>query len=104
MKKVLLLNTDWTPLNFVSEIRAINLLMKGRCEVIIVSEKPSVWNEKIPTPTREYDSPATLRVLDRVNRNGEIGVWTTTPHKSTGGEGACEREGPPLRPFFPHQF
>jgi hypothetical protein len=44
------------------------------------------------------------RFLYRVNRNGEIGVWTTTPHKSTGGEGACEREGPPLRPFFPHQF
>ena len=68
MKKVLLLNADWTPLNFVSEIRALKLLVKGRCEVITVSEKPSIWNEKIPTPSREYDSPATLRVLDRVNR------------------------------------
>lgn len=68
MKKVLLLNTDWTPLNFVSEVRALKLLMKGRCEIITVSEKPSIWGEKIVTPSCELDTPATLRVLERVNR------------------------------------
>jgi 5-methylcytosine-specific restriction endonuclease McrA len=68
MKKVLLLNSDWTPLNFISELRAFTLIDKGRCEVITITETPSIWDEKITTPQRDYDSPATLRVLDRVHR------------------------------------
>lgn len=72
MKKVLLLNADWTPLNFISEVRALNLLINGRCEIITITEKPSIWDEKITTPSRDYDSPATLRVFVRVNRKYTI--------------------------------
>lgn len=68
MKRVLLLNADWSPLNFVSSIRALNLLFKGRAELIFMSEKPSVWGEKINTSSRSFEVPATLRLVERVNR------------------------------------
>jgi 5-methylcytosine-specific restriction endonuclease McrA len=68
MKRVLLLNSDWSPLNFVSGFRALNLLFKGRAEVITLGEKPSFWEEKLTTPTKSYDIPATLRLVERVNR------------------------------------
>lgn len=68
MKRVLLLNSDWSPLNFVSSIRALNLLFKGRAEVISLGEKSSFWDESITTPTRSFDLPATLRLVERVNK------------------------------------
>lgn len=68
MKKVLLLNTDWSPLNFVSGIRALNLLLKGRAEVISSGDKPSLWDESFTTPNKSYQLPATVRLLERVNR------------------------------------
>lgn len=67
MNRVLLLNSDWSPLNFVSSIRALNLLFKGRAEVILMGEKVSAWDEPISTPSRSYDVPATLRLVERVN-------------------------------------
>lgn len=68
MKKTLLLNADWSPLNFVTPIRALNLLNKGRAELITVGESPSCWSEKISTPNRSFEVPATLRLVSRVNR------------------------------------
>jgi 5-methylcytosine-specific restriction endonuclease McrA len=68
MKRVLLLNSDWSPLNFVSGYRALNLLFKGRAEVINMGDKPSVWDDALTTPTRSYEVPATLRLVQRVNK------------------------------------
>lgn len=68
MKRTLLLNSDWSPLNFVSGFRALNLLNRGRAEVIFLDERPSLWDEKVSTPTTAYDLPATLRLVERVNK------------------------------------
>jgi len=68
MKKVLLLNSDWMPLNFVSGIRALNLLFKGRAEVISTGENPSFWDDQLTTSTKSYAVPVTVRLLERVNR------------------------------------
>lgn len=68
MKKVLLLNSDWLPLNFVSGMRALNLLLKGRVEVISSGDKPSLWDEAFTTSSKSYPIPATVRLLERVNR------------------------------------
>lgn len=68
MKRTLLLNSDWSPLNFVSPVRALNLVMRGRAEVINTGEGPSFWGEKINTPNRSFEVPATLRLVDRVSR------------------------------------
>lgn len=67
-RNVLLLNADWTPLNFVSSIRALNLLFKGRAETITVGEEPSSWDDIYTSPGASYRVPATVRLLDRVTR------------------------------------
>jgi len=67
-RNVLLLNADWMPLNFVSGIRAINLLFRGRAEIISFDEKPSTWNEVYSSPSKSYAAPATIRLLSRVSR------------------------------------
>ena len=68
MKRALLLNADWSPLNFVSGIRALNLLFKGRAEIISLGEKPSTWDDYITSPSRNFELPATLRLVEKVNR------------------------------------
>lgn len=68
MKKTLLLNSDWSPLNFVSPFRALNLLLCGRAELISMDDRPSCWDEKINSVSMSYEMPATLRLLQRVNR------------------------------------
>lgn len=73
MKRTLLLNGDWQPLNFVDEFRAISLIIKGRAEVVDVDGAPSVWaGEKITSPSVQFDVPATIRLITRVNRK-----WTS---------------------------
>ena len=74
MKKALLLNSDWSPLNFVSGVRALNLLIRGRAEVITLGERPSFWDDKLTTTTQSFDVPATLRLVERVNRR-----YSTSP-------------------------
>lgn len=68
MKNVLLLNADWTPLNFIPGTRALNLVFKGRAEVISTGDRYSFWEDKITTPNQTYELPATLRLLSRVRR------------------------------------
>lgn len=68
MKRALLLNADWQPLNFISDIRAITLLFKGRAEVVTVSENPSVWDDVFATSSKNFPVPATLRLITRINR------------------------------------
>jgi 5-methylcytosine-specific restriction endonuclease McrA len=68
MKKVLLLNSDCTPLNFVTVVRAFNLILKGRAEVIKLGERQSSWDIKIKTTSDSFEVPATLRMVEKVNR------------------------------------
>ena len=70
MKRVLLLNSSWEALNFISEERAMRLLLKDRAEVINnMQGKRSIWQGTFfTTPTVKIEVPATLRLLTRVNR------------------------------------
>lgn len=67
MPRVLLLNADWSPLRFITEIRAIGLLLKGRAEVITISDSPSTWGQSYETVSTSYQIPATVRLNSRVN-------------------------------------
>lgn len=67
MKMSLLLNDDYSPLNFVSPIRALTLLFRGSAEVVSV-DGPSMWDITYATTSREYKAPATLRLKRRVPR------------------------------------
>lgn len=54
MKKVLLLNGDYTPLRFISSVRALKLILKGRAEIIDIGNGQSVWNDDFfRTPSKE---------------------------------------------------
>ena len=68
MKRVLLLNSDYSPMHFISEMRAFSLVFKGRAEVLDMGGKPSVWSEEIRTSNASFKIPATIRLLTRVNR------------------------------------
>jgi len=72
MPRVLLLNADWSPLQFISDIRALRLLMKGRAEVITLDETPSVWDEYYTSVSCRYQIPATIRLQLRVNVNPSV--------------------------------
>lgn len=68
MKRVLVVNTDLSPLNFVSERRALKLMFSGRAEVAHLGERPSIWHDRITTSSTAYVIPATLRLVNRVSR------------------------------------
>lgn len=70
MKRALLLNSDYSPLHFVSETDAIILFYKGRAEVIDspVTGKPSEWDETFNSPSTVIHIPATMRLVKRVNK------------------------------------
>lgn len=72
MTRVLLLNSDWSPLQFISDMRALRLLMKGRAEVITLGETQSMWNEYYTTVTNKFQIPATIRLHFRVNVNPSV--------------------------------
>lgn len=69
MKRALLLNADYTPLHFISDMDAITLFYKGRAEVIIgASGVPSEWDEAFNSPSTTIKIPATMRLLKRINK------------------------------------
>ena len=76
MKRALLLNADYSPLHFISDVRAVVLLLKGRAEVIPGhSGALSLWDEFFVSPgpvlggePRRTFVPATLRLFRRVNK------------------------------------
>jgi 5-methylcytosine-specific restriction endonuclease McrA len=68
MNKALLLNADYSPLHFVSNVRAFVMVHKGKAEIIDVSGKLSTWDSTIKTSGSEIQSPATIRLLNRINR------------------------------------
>jgi len=72
MPRVLLLNADWSPLQFITDIRALRLLMKGRAEVITLDETPSMWDEYYTTVSSNYQIPATIRLNFRVSVNPSV--------------------------------
>lgn len=69
MKRVLLLNLTYDPLNFITEQKAHLLLMKQKAEIVANMEGiESIWPDSfLTTPTRKFKIPATLRLLVRVN-------------------------------------
>lgn len=69
MKRALLLNSDFTPLHFISDMDAITLYYKGRAEVVSnMDGSPSVWDETFNSPSTTIKVPATMRLLKRVNK------------------------------------
>lgn len=68
MKRALLLNATYEPLNFITEHRAISLLLKGRAEVVVnMDGKQSLWcGVEFRSPSRRVQLPATLRLIKRV--------------------------------------
>ena len=69
MKRALLLNSDYSPLHFISDHDAITLFYKGRAEVIhgmdgVLSE----WDDVFNSPSTSIRVPATMRLFRRVNR------------------------------------
>ncbi len=72
MSCVLLLNADWLPLQFITDVRALRLLMKSRAEVITVSDAPSMWNYHYATVSSTFQVPATIRLHLRVSVDPSI--------------------------------
>ena len=60
MKRVLLLNADWSPLHFITDTRAITLLYKHKAEQV------SEWDETIRSPVVSMKLPATIRLVKYV--------------------------------------
>ena len=74
MRRVLLLNASYEPLNFISDKKAMHLLFKDKAEIFL-NEKGahSTWeNMKFSSPSMDFDVPATLRLVKRVNSKWRI--------------------------------
>lgn len=70
MKRALLLNSDYTPLHFISDISAIILIYKGRAEIVNdIDGSPSTWDETYSSPSVTIKVPATMRLVNRINKN-----------------------------------
>lgn len=68
-RRALLLNADYVPLNFISDIRAFKLVYKQRAEVLDFDGKLSIWDgEYFGTMDTRYEIPATIRLVSRVNK------------------------------------
>jgi 5-methylcytosine-specific restriction endonuclease McrA len=67
MKKALILNHDFQPIQFTTNIRAMKLVCSGKAEIINVSGKPSTWEDfYYRTINAKYEAPATVRLLHKV--------------------------------------
>ena len=60
MDKVLVLNSDYTPLNVTNVYRGFNLVSKGKAEILKSGEKP------ILTDLKEFVRPLIIRLLNYV--------------------------------------
>ena len=75
MARALLLNADWTPLHFISDWRAVRLLMpdvsgKIRAEIVhdFQTGEPALWDEAFTSASQSIQVPATLRLRKYVNK------------------------------------
>lgn len=73
MRRTLLLNArSWEPMNFISDVKALYLIDKGRAEIVHNMEgELSVWPDMVyKSANTEYPVPATIVLVgDRVKRN-----------------------------------
>lgn len=73
MKRALLLNSDYTPLHFITDFDAIILIYKGKAEVILgVDGKPSLWEDVFSSPTTSIQVPATMRLHKKITKNWRL--------------------------------
>lgn len=70
MKRVLLLNADYSPLHFITDTRAIVLLYKKKAEQL------AKWDDVVKTASSELELPATIRLVDYVSKH-----WRTPRFK-----------------------
>ena len=70
MTRVLLLNSDYTPLHFLCDTDAITLFYKGRAEVVLSFEtgEASEWDEVWSSPSTSIRIPATMRLKKYVHK------------------------------------
>ena len=69
IKRTLLLNADFSPLNFVSDIRAISLSLNERAVVIDgLDGRPSEWDFVMNSPSIRINVPATMRLVKKIDR------------------------------------
>lgn len=69
MKRSLLLNSDGTPLHFLSDTDAITLFYKGRADVVhSLVGGASEWDEVWSSPSTSIHIPATLRLKKYVHK------------------------------------
>jgi 5-methylcytosine-specific restriction endonuclease McrA len=60
MEKVLVLNSDYTPINITTVYRGFNLVTKGKAEILKSSENPII------TGTKTFIRPLIIRLLNYV--------------------------------------
>lgn len=69
MNRALLLNSDYSPLHFISDFEAITLFYKQRAEVVEgMSGKLSEWDEVFSSPSTSIRVPATMRLFKHVKK------------------------------------
>lgn len=69
MDKVLVLNSDYTPMNVTSVYRGFNLVNKGKAEILKASDKP------LKSGTFEFMRPLIIRLLNYVKfRVGKLKI------------------------------
>jgi len=73
MQRALLLNSDYTPLHFISDVDAITLFYKGRAVVVEgMNGRPSEWDETFNSPSTSIRVPATMRLVQRVHKKWKM--------------------------------
>jgi len=69
MKRSLLLNANGEPLQFITEIRAIKLILSGRADPQSgLTGQPSYWEEEYKTCSSNFKLPAVLRLKSYIVR------------------------------------
>jgi 5-methylcytosine-specific restriction endonuclease McrA len=73
MKRALLLNADYSPIKFISDVAAITLFYKERAEVVHgMNGKLSQWDDEFKSPSTSIRVPATIRLLKRVSKKWKV--------------------------------
>lgn len=69
IKRSLLLNSNGEPLQFISEIRAIKLMLSGRAELQAgMTGEPSYWEGEYSAMSFKFKLPAVLRLKNYIVR------------------------------------
>lgn len=66
MDRVLVLNSDYSPINVTSIIKGFNLVIKGKAEVLKYGEKPII------TGMGEYSRPLIIRLIKYINHRTRV--------------------------------